>query len=157
MPPVGQVPPIGRRQESSRVPTAGAGSAQQQAGPVTRGRKRVATPHSEDVQPEPPARPRTEQQPDQPEHPAKRYTCEMCGMSFQISDDLRDYKIKHHGIGELWKCQDCNKTYSRKKGLEEHRYNHHSEVYLQECPVMNCDYKCNSKKITSNHQARQHG
>ena len=74
-PPVGQVPPAERRQQSVRVPTAAAGSAQQTAGPVTRGRKRVATPHSEDVEPQPPFRPRGEQQSDQPQHPARRYTC----------------------------------------------------------------------------------
>ena len=31
------------------------------------------------------------------------------------------------------------------------------EVYLQECPVMNCHYKCNFKKIMDSNLARQHG
>ena len=136
----------------SRQPSAAAGSAEQQAGPVGRqGRKRPQLRHGEEDVPPPPQAPRVQVNPN------KRYIYDICGKGFSRSDDLRDHRISVHKIGEPWTCHDCDKTYGRKKGLEEHLKTKHSGVYLQECPVLNCDYKCQSKKVLDSHLAQKHG
>ena len=141
-----QVQPERRRREVSPA----AGSAEQQAGPVGRGRKRPASVHGEeDVRPPPSQVHRTD--------PNMRYICDVCGRGFARSDDLRDHKISAHKIGDPWKCEECDKIYGRKKGLEEHYKTKHAGVYLQHCPVLNCEYKCQSKKVLDSHLARQHG
>ena len=141
-----KVPPARTREVS-----AAAGSAQQEAGLVTRGRKRTGSKHGEDVPPPPPQAPRVEINPN------KRYICDLCVRGFARSDGMRDHKINAHNRGDPWKCHECHKVYSWKKGLEEHLKTKHQGVYLHECPVLNCTYKCQSKRVLDSHLAKKHG